>query len=43
VIDLTPRVVGRIDGTFVYPVSVSHNWRDEVLRVIFIELPEQNT
>ena len=43
VIELTPRVVGTIDGTLVYPVSVSHNWRDEVLRVIFIELPEQNT
>lgn len=42
-IELTPRVVGRIDGTFVYPVSVSHNWCDEVERVVFIELPEQNT
>ena len=38
--ELTPRVVGTIDGTRVYPVSVSHNWRDEVERVIFVELPE---
>lgn len=42
VTELTPKVVGTIDGTRIYPVSVSHNWRDEVLRVIFIELPEQN-
>lgn len=41
IMELTPRVVGTIDGTRVYPVSVSHNWRDEVERVIFIELPEQ--
>lgn len=43
IIELTPRVVGTIDGTRVYPLSVSHNWRDEVERVVFIELPEQNT
>jgi hypothetical protein len=41
IIELTPRVVGTIDGTRVYPLSVSHNWRDEVERVVFIELPEQ--
>ena len=40
IMELTPRVVGTIDGTRVYPVSVSHNWRDEVERVIFVELPE---
>lgn len=40
IMELTPKVVGTIDGTRVYPVSVSHNWRDEVERVIFIELPE---
>ena len=40
VTELTPRVVGTIDGTRVYPVSVSRNWRDDVLRVIFVELPE---
>lgn len=43
IIMLTPLVVGTIDGTRVYPLSVSHNWRDEVERVVFIELPEQNT
>ena len=40
VVDLSPRVVGRIDGTLVYPISVSHNWRDDVIDVVFFELPE---
>jgi hypothetical protein len=43
IIRLTPRVAGIIDGTGVYPLSVSHNWRDDVEGVVFIELPELNT
>ena len=42
IIRLTPRVAGIIDGTGVYPLSVSHNWRDDVEGVVFIELPELN-
>lgn len=40
VVELSPRLVGRIDGTLVYPISVSHNWRDDVIDVVFFELPE---
>ena len=38
VVELSPRVVGRIDGTLVYPISVSHNWRDDVTTITLIEL-----
>lgn len=43
VMELSPRVVGTIDGTLVYPISVSHNWKDDVVGVVFFELPEQTT
>ena len=34
----TPRVYGTIDGTSVYPVSISHAWRDDVIKVVFMEI-----
>lgn len=39
IIWLTPKVAGTIDGTRVYPVSISDNWRDETQHVVFMELP----
>ena len=39
IIGLTPKVAGTIDGTRVYPVSISDNWRDETQHVVFMELP----
>lgn len=38
VIELTPKVKGTIDGTTVWPLSVSRNWRDDTEEVIFIEV-----
>jgi hypothetical protein len=33
----TPLVYGNIDGTSMYPVSISHVWRDEITRVVFMQ------
>ena len=40
--DITPLVKGTIDGTMMYPISISRDWRDDVVRVVLMELPVNN-
>lgn len=36
--DLTPMNKGIIDGTVLYPISISRNWRDDVMMVEFMQI-----
>lgn len=40
--NITPLVKGTIDGTMMYPISISRDWRDDVVRVVLMELPADN-
>lgn len=35
---LTPMNKGTIDGTTLYPVSISRNWRDDIVKVDFMQI-----
>ena len=37
-IDITPQVKGTIDGTELYPVSISRDWRDDVVKLVMMEI-----
>lgn len=36
---ITPRNLVTLDGTTMHPVSISHEWRDDVTRISLIEIP----
>lgn len=36
---ISPRNLVTLDGTTMHPVSISHEWRDDVTRISFIEIP----
>lgn len=36
--DLSPKVIGTIDGTRVYPISISHDWRNNIMQAVFMEV-----
>lgn len=40
VASLTPQNKVSIDGSTMYPVAISHNWRDDVTSLKLIEIPE---
>ena len=35
--DVTPREILQLDNVDYYPLSVSHDWRDDVIRVVMID------
>lgn len=38
VIDLGPQIIGKLDGTRVHPISVSHDWRNDIMQAILMEV-----
>lgn len=38
VIDLSPRIIGTLDDTRVHPISVSHDWRNNIMQAILMEV-----
>jgi hypothetical protein len=38
VIDLGPQIIGTLDGTRVHPISVSHDWRNDIMQAILMEV-----
>lgn len=36
---INPRNTATIDGSMMYPISISRDWRDDVVRVVLMELP----
>ena len=38
VIDLSPQIIGTLDGTRVHPISVSHDWRNDIMQAILMEV-----
>lgn len=36
--NLSPGMKATLDGTGVYPISISHNWRDDIMNVTLLEL-----
>lgn len=35
--DISPRTIATIDGTKCYPTSIGRNWRDDIVKVTFME------
>lgn len=38
IVNLSPGMKATLDGTGVYPISISHNWRDDIVNVTLLEL-----
>ena len=38
VIDLSPRIIDTLDGTRVHPISVSHDWRNNIMQAVLMEV-----
>lgn len=38
--DISPQMMVRVDGTKAYPISISHNWRDDITTLVILEIPE---
>lgn len=36
--ELSPGMKATLDNTDVYPLSISRDWRDDVLKVVFFEI-----
>ena len=37
--DISPQMFLQIDGTKTYPISISHNWRDDITTIISLQIP----
>jgi hypothetical protein len=37
--DISPQIFLQIDGTKTYPISISHNWRDDITTIISLQIP----
>ena len=38
IVELSPAMKTALDGTDVYPISISHKWRDDIVNAILLEL-----
>ena len=38
IVNLSPGMKATLESTNVYPVSISHEWRDDVVKAVFMEI-----
>lgn len=38
IVDLSPGMKATLDNTYVYPFSISHDWRDDIVKAVFLEI-----